>query len=68
MESQLLYSIRVFAKSRLRFGLQVRGKAETKPKFGFKRVCEKQSANFSVFDRKNLPFEIHIFLSTHEKP
>ena len=52
----------VFAKSRLRSGLQARSKTETKPKFGFKRVCEEQSANFLVFDRNKLSFDIHIFL------
>ena len=66
------YYRRVFAKSRLRFGLQVPSKAETKSNFDFKRVtksnfgfkgvCEEQSANFSVFDRKKLSFEIQIFL------
>ena len=50
----------------LRFDLQVRGKTEINPNFGFKRVCEEQSVNFSVFDRKKLSFEIQIFLSTHE--
>ena len=54
--------IRVFAKSRLRFGLQVRSKTETKPNFGFRRVCEEQSAKFSVFGRNKLSFEIQIFL------
>ena len=58
---------RVFAKSRLRFDLQVRSKTENKPNFGFKRVYEEQSVKFSVFDRKKLSFEIQIFLSTHEK-
>ena len=53
---------KVFAKSRLRFGLQVQRKTETIPNFGFKKVCEEQSVNFSVFDRKKLPFEIQIFL------
>ena len=59
---------RVLAKSRLRFGLQVRSKTETKPNFGFERVCEEQSVNFSGSERKKLLFEIQIFLSTHEKP
>ena len=59
---------RVFAKSRLRFGLQVRSKTKTKPNFGFKRKCEEQSVNFSVFDREKLSSEIQIFLLTHENP
>ena len=37
-----LFAKRVFAKSRLRFGLQVQSKTETKPNFGLKRVCEEQ--------------------------
>ena len=48
---------RVFAKSRLvRFGLQHRvwSKTETKPNFGFKKVCEEQSVKFSVFDRMKI--------------
>ena len=36
----------LFAKSRFRFGLQVRSKAEIKPNFSFKRVYEEQSVNF----------------------
>ena len=59
--------IRVLAKTRLRFGLQVRSKTETKPNFGPKRVCEEQSANSSVFDGNKLSSEIQIFLSTYEK-
>ena len=43
---------RVFAKSGLRLGLQVRSKTETKPNLGFKRVCEEQSVNFSFFQKK----------------
>ena len=59
---RLYCGIRVFAKSRLRFGLQVRSKTETKPNFGFIRVCEEQSVNFSVFGRNKLSLEIQIIL------
>ena len=41
---------------------------EIKPKFGFKIMCEEQSVNFSVFDRKKLSFAIQINISTHEEP
>ena len=51
----------MLAKSRLRFGLQVQSKTETKPNVGFKRVCEEQSANFSIFDKNKISFEIQIF-------
>ena len=53
--------IRVFAKSRLRFGLQVRSKTKTKLIFGFIKVCKEQSVKYSVFDRKKLSFEIQVF-------
>ena len=56
--------IRMFAKSRLRFGLQVRSETEAKLIAAFERGCEEQNANFSVFDRKKLSSEIQIFQPT----
>ena len=60
----LLIINREFAKRCFRFGFQGRSKTETKRNFGFKRVCEEQSVNFSVSDRNKLSFQNQ----THEKP